>query len=216
MRLPGAVGQVNNAEYLFDASGTISSGGTAQLLLPRARSRSSLIINNISDTAMYIEFGGARATASLSSGAVSSCSITNAGLGFSLAPTVHFLGGGYDNRYQTTPTFSIVGLPEWPSPISPAGRPAKAHCVMTGSAPNMTVSSIVIDDPGAGYAYPPYVQLRNDPNDPYGCAVPSATSGILLAASGGSYTPNGTVCSTDQFAVYCATSGKAFTVKWTL
>lgn len=209
-KLIGSTGQYTGSEYLFDASGTISSGGTAQLLLPKALSRSSLIIQNISDTNMFIEIGGARATASLSSGTVASCSVANAGMGFSRPPSVVFLGGGYRNQNQITPTFSLVGLPDWPSP----SLVAQAHCVMSGSAPNQTVSSIVIDNPGAGYAYPPYVWLVNDPNDPYGCAVSSATSGIELISSGGSYTSNGTICCTDQISIFCATSSKAFTCKF--
>lgn len=216
MRLPGATGQTNNAEFLFDVSGTISSGGTAQLVLPRAKSRSSLIFQNISDTAMFLEFGGPRATATLTAGGVTSCSVTNAGFGYTLPPSVEFLGGAYDNSIQSTPAYSLSGLPEYHAPTAPNGRPAKAHCVMSGAAGSMTVSSIVIDDPGAGYAYPPYVFLRNNKDDMFGCAVPSATSGIELVAAGGSYNPNGTICTTDQMAVFCATTGKAFVCKFTI
>lgn len=209
--LVGIRGQ-NYADRLFDASGTIASGGTAQLVLPQAKVRTSLIIENISDTNMYVEFGGARATASLSSGTVSSCSVVNAGFGFSRPPKIVFLGGAWDNPNQTTPTYSLQGCPCWPSP----SNPAQAHCVMSGSAPNQTIGSIVIDNPGSGYAYPPYVLLMNDPLDPYGCATPSATVGMLLLANGGSYTPNGSVCTTDQISIFCATSSKAFTCKFTL
>lgn len=209
-KLVGSTGQYTGSEYLFDASGTIASGGTAQLLLPRAKSRSSLIIQNISDTNMLIEIGGARATAALSNGTVASCAITNAGMGFTKPPSVMFLGGGYTNQNQITPTFTLPGCPCWPSP----SNPAQAHCLMTGAAGAQTVSSIVIDNPGSGYAYPPYVFLINDPSDPYGSAAPSATSGIELISSGGSYTSNGTICTTDQIAIFCATSSKAFTCKF--
>ncbi len=165
---------------------------------------------------MVIEIGGARATATLSSGTVASCTVVNVGFGYSVPPTVEFLGGAWDSGYQITPTFTTAGLPDFPSPTSPSGRPAKAHCIMTGSAGSQTVSSIVIDDPGAGYLYPPYVFLRNSRNDPFGCAVPSATSGILLLANGGSYTSNGTICTTDQVAVYCSATSAAFTCKYSL
>lgn len=216
MRLPGATGQINSAEYMFDASGTITTGGTAQLVLPRARSRSSLILENISSVNILVEFGAARATATLTNGAVSAITVTNAGFGYTVAPIVEFLGGAYDNKNQITPTFTLSGLPEWPAPTAPNGSPAKAHCVMTGAAGAMSISSIVIDDPGKGYAYPPYIFIRNSVNDPYGCAVPSATSGVLLLANGGSYTSNGTICTTDQVAIFCATTGSAFTAKWTI
>ena len=54
--LVGARGQYYR-DPLYDVSGTISSSGAAQLLLPVALSRSSLIIQNISDTAAYITIG---------------------------------------------------------------------------------------------------------------------------------------------------------------
>lgn len=208
--LAGIRGQTFS-DRLFDAGGTISSGGTAQLLLPVAITRSSLIIENISDTAMFLEFGSARATSSLTSGTVSSCSVTNAGIGFSRPPIVTFLGGLLSNR-QSSPTYSLQGLPDWPSPQNPA----QAHCVMTGAVGSQTVASIAIDNPGSGYAYPPYVLLTNDPLDPFGSAVPSATVGMELIAGGGSYTPNGSVCTTDQISIYCATTGKAFVCKYSL
>lgn len=214
MRLPGAAGQINSAEFLFDASGTVTAGGTPQLILPRARSRSSLIIENLSSSNIFIEFGAARATATITNGVVTSITVTNSGFGYSIAPTVHFYGGAYDNILQITPTFSLPGLPDYPAPAG-GGHIAKAHCVMTGSAPNMSISSIVIDDGGRGYAYAPFVFLRNSPNDPFGCATPSATSGIGLLPFG-SYTPNGTICTTDQVSVFCASSSAAFTCKFTL
>lgn len=208
--LVGIRGQIFT-DHLFDASGTIASGGTAQLLLPVARTRSSLIIENISDTNMYVEFGGARATATLSGATVASCSVTNAGIGYSRPPIITFLGGLLNNQ-QSNPTYAIQGLPDWFAPPNPA----QARCVMSGSAPNQTIGSIVIDNPGSGYAYPPYVLITNDPLDPYGAAVPSATVGMLLLANGGSYTPNGSVCTTDQISIYCASSSKAFTCKYSL
>lgn len=211
--IPGVRGNVYT-DRLFDASGTIATGGTAQIILPISKIRSSLIIENISDTNMILEFGGPRASASLTNGTVSSCAITNAGFGYNRPPSVVFLGGalGAQGSPMSTPTYTLNGLPCWTAP----SHPAMGHCVMTGSAPNQTVSSIVIDDPGAGYAYPPYVLLANDPLDPYGCAAPSATVGLLLVANGGSYTANGSICTTDQISVYCPTTGKAFTCKYTL
>lgn len=197
--------------HLFDVSGTISSGGTAQLLLPVSLCRASFIVQNISDTAMYLAIGAPPATASLSGGTVSSISLGNAGFGYSRPPQVLFLGGANSNR-NSQPTFSLAGLPDYPAPANPA----QAHCVMSGAVGSQTISSIAVDNPGSGYAYPPFVLLVNDPLDPWGCSVPSATNGILLAASGGSYTSNGSVCVTDQMGLYCATTSKAYTVKFSL
>lgn len=198
-------------DRFFDASGTITTGGTPQLVLPQAEMRSSFILENISSSNMLFEFGAARATAALTGNAVSSCAVTNAGFGYSIAPEVHFYGGAW---LQNTPipTYGLRGLPDFQSPS--AG--ASAHCVMTGSAPNMTVSSIVIDNGGSGYLYPPYVFLLNSHLDPFGCAAPSASSGLLLLASGGSYTSNSSVCVTDQISVFCANSAAAYMCKFTL
>lgn len=196
-------------DHLYDLSGTITSGGNPQLIFPVSLVCSSFIIQNISDTAMYLAIGAPPAVATLTSGVVSSVALGNSGFGYSMAPTVHFYGGANANR-NSQPTYALSGLPDYPAP----SNPASAHCVMSGSAPNMTISSIAVDSGGSGYAYPPFVFLKNRDLDPYGCSTPSATNGILLAASGGSYTSNGSVCTTDQFALFCATTGKAFTAKF--
>lgn len=208
--LQGLRGQ-DYRDRMFDASGTIASGGTAQLILPEAKMRSSLMIENSSDTDMVIEIGAGRASCTISSGVINAVSVTNAGFGYSLAPTVKFIGGAYPGSITTSLSLSLPADPSWPSPQ----HVAKAHCVMTGSAPNMTISSIVIDDGGALYQYPPYVQLTNSLLDPWGGAVPSATVGILLKANGGSYTSNGSICTTDQISVFCATTSKAYMCKYT-
>lgn len=211
--LVGIRGQVSK-DRLFDVSGSITTGGTAQLILPEAHTRSSLIIENTSSGNLFLEFGAARAgLAVLSSNTISSVPVANAGFGYSIAPNVVFYGGAFGaaGNPQLQPAYSLQGLPDWTAP----SKPAKAHCVMTGAAGSMTVSSIVIDDPGAGYAYPPFVFLFNSHNDPFGAAVPSATVGMELLP-GGSYTPNGSVCTTDQVSVYGATTGQTFLCKFTL
>lgn len=211
--LPGIRGQVYT-DRLFDASGAIATGGTPQLVLPVARIRSSLIIENISASNLFVEFGGPRATAVLTNGAISAINVTNAGFGYSIAPTVVILGGamGSAGNPQIAPAYSLSGLPDWVSP----NKSAKAHCVMTGSAGSMSISSIVIDNPGSGYAYPPYILIHNHHNDPFGAAIPSATNGMQLIASGGSYTPNGSVCTTDQVSIFGASTGQQFTCKFSV
>lgn len=208
--LVGVSGQQKRIHF-YDASGTITSGGTAQLIVPEALARSSWVFVNNSDTTMYLEIGMARATATISGGKVTSVAVTNAGFGFSIAPTVKFLGGGFTGGNAYNPTYLSAGLPDYLAPASPA----TAHCVMTGSAPNMSISSIVIDNGGSGYNSAPYVEIHNSLNDPYGCAVPSATSGIGILANG-SYTNNGVVVTTDPIAVFCASSSKGFTFKYTI
>lgn len=210
MRLVGTAGQrVRN--HLFDASGTITSGGTAQLIVPTALERSSFVFVNNSSSNMNLEVGAARATAAITNGAVSSITVTNAGFGYSIAPIVYLMGGGNTGNNQNNPTFGSATLPDYPAPADVA----TAHCVMTGSAPNMTVASITIDSPGSGYAKAPYVLIVNSPNDAYGCAAPSATVGITIIPNG-SWSNNGIACTTDQIAVYCASTSAAFSFKYTL
>lgn len=43
---------------LADGSGTITSGGTSQTVFAANTSRTYLLVQNISDTAMYVNFGG--------------------------------------------------------------------------------------------------------------------------------------------------------------
>ena len=197
------VGEQQVRHYLYDASGTIASGGAAQLVLPQSMSRSLLKIQNISVAPLWIEWGSARATCTIASGVVSTVSITNGGFNFTLPPIVEFLGGGTAHNNSS---FLGGNLPGYPSPK----HTAKGHAVLTGGA----VSSIVIDDPGAKYVIAPFVMIYNSDLDPYGCAAPSATSGIFLAASGEPLIYNGTCCPTDPVAVYGATTGQAFTCKW--
>ena len=211
--LVGIRGQ-NFKDRLYDASGTITTGGTAQLLLPVAQVRSSLLILNLSTSNLFLEFGSGRATASLTGGGVSSCTVTNAGFGYTQAPTIKFLGGAFGppGNPMAAPAYTLQGLPDWTAP----NNPAQAHCVMTGSAGSQTISSIVIDSPGSGYAYPPYVLITNHHNDPFGCAVPSATVGMELISSGGNYTANGSVCTTDQIGIFGTVTGQQFMCKYTL
>lgn len=206
MQLPNTRGQ-QQRDNLYDASGTITTGGTAQLLLPEAKSRSLLILQNISDTAMFVEFGSARATATLTSGVVTSCSITNAGFGFTIPPIIEFLGGGNDGWNMGNPTMNTPGLPGWPSPANPA----LGIAVLSGT----TVGSITVTNGGANYKNAPYVFIRNSYNDPFGCATPSATSGIQLPANMTvPFIFNGTACPTDSVAIFCATTEKSFACKY--
>lgn len=199
MQIPGTASQIAR-HPIFDASGT--STGSAQLVLPEAKARSLLYLQNISDTVMYVEMGSARATATLTSGAVTGFTITNAGFNFTIPPIVTLLGGGNPGNS----TFLGAGLPLYDSPTNVA----TATAVLTAGA----VSSLVVSNPGSLYKTAPYVFISNSPNDPSGCAVPSAGVGFYLAASGGSITIDGTACPTDPVALFCASSGKAFVCKF--
>ena len=188
---------------VYRADGTIASGGTPQLILPRAAPRSYFMIQNTSasDT-LYFEFGCARAKATVSNGAITAVTVTNAGFGFTYPPIVKFLGGGNISNGRD------LGL-GYPNQSAPSNF-ATAHCVLSGGA----VSSIVIDNPGSGYDCAPYVQLLNDPNDNYGCAVPSTSSGLKLAP-GVIHSMQYSVVTTDSIAVYGATTGDSWYCQYT-
>lgn len=205
MQLPNTRGQ-QIRDYTYDASGTIATGGTAQLILPERKSTSMWFFQNISDTDMYMEIGSARATAVLTGGVVTSVTITNGGFGFTRPPRVHFIGGASVGWNMQDSNYLGAGEIGYPAP----SNFARGHAVLTAGA----VSSIVVDNGGASYANPPYVFISNSFEDPFGCASPSATNGIFIPAAGGSYYNNGTAQSTDPLSIFCATAGKAFTCKW--
>jgi hypothetical protein len=197
----------------FRADGTITTGNTAQLLLPERKSTSMLLVMNISANPAFLEIGSARATSALTNGTVSSITVTNGGFGFTVPPDIILMGGA-QSRVGVTSSLVTAGMPGQDAPGTfSTGRPAVARAVLTGGV----VTSIVVTDPGAGYLWPPYVLITNSQNYPFGCASPyfaSTFSGIYLAPGGGSYYVNGTACPTDPLAIASATSGGAFTVKW--
>lgn len=214
MRWQGLAGQ-QRRDLTFDASGTIAAGGTPQLILPEAKSRGYLCIQNISGQVLMLEFGSARATCTISDGQVTAVTVTNAGFGFTIAPTIEFLGGGIygqNGMYGFNSTnFVGVGDVGYPAP----SRPAKAHCVMGASAVSgLQVNSIVIDDPGASYITAPKVFIHNSLLDPVGAALPSASVGFLLPANGGNIWFDGSSCPTDQIAVYGGTNSQGYTCKY--
>lgn len=201
-RIPGTRGQ-EFRDFVFDASGTIGTGGTPQVILPERRSTTMLLIENTSSENLRFEFGSARATATITNGAVTSVTITNAGFNFTRLPVVQFLGGG-----DATNGAYLGATPPLPFGPSPS-HPATGTAVLSSGA----VASIAITDPGSGYVAAPFIFITNDLMDPNGCAVPSATSGVLLVPNG-SLSINDTACPTDPIAVYGATTGSAYVVKW--
>ncbi len=214
MKAIGASGQTG-PHRLYTLDGKIAVGSTSQLVTPIPFSRSFALFQNTSSAPMYLEFGSARATATISGGAVSAVTITNGGFGFTAPPVIEFMGGAaYNPRIAVGP--SGCGLPGYASPSNVpnnlGGRPAKARCVLTAGV----VTSITIDDPGAGYAIAPYMDISNPHSDRYGAADPyygSVNSGQYVPG-GGSYYINGTVCDTEQWSVWCATINSTYLFRW--
>ena len=211
-------------DHQFVGDGAIAAGNASQLLLPERKACSFLMIQNNSAGLLWVEIGGARATATLTGGGVSSCSITNGGFGYTLPPKVYFYGGGNGGN-NLCPG---VALPGWPAPGDPGfaaprmgsttARPAKAHATLSSGV----VNAIVIDDPGAGYVAAPYVFLENDILDPFGVADPffgSANSGFELSVVGtlnSILLLNGTHCTTDAIAIWGGSTSQKFACRWAL
>ena len=214
------IGTRNQAvrDLLFDNSGSLTSTALPALVLPDTLSRSLLTVENLSAGAMYCEIGAGTATAAVSGGAVTSVTVVNAGFNYTIAPEIEFMGGGAGGNSTyvgaTDPTAPSPGSGGYgrQSQDTVGNRPAKAHAVLSGGA----INSIVVDDGGAGYVAAPFVLIRNSRNDPNGCADPSRNSGsgFYMAASGGSVSFNGTACPTSPVALFSATSGAKYTVKW--
>ena len=205
MNLIGSNNQQRIDGY-FDYSGTITAGGTAQLMVPQRRSCSHLIIANNSTGNLLIQFGVRPATAVLTSGVVTSVTVNDAGFGFQYIPNVTFLGGG--NANDPTMTTGAT-MPGWPSPFVPASGRAVLSGGTTGS-----ITSITIDNGGSGYLAAPYVLIEADRRDATGVGVASLTQGLPVLGNGGSYYINGTACPTSAISVWGATTGQAYVAKW--
>lgn len=216
MYLPNS-GNQPGRHRAYRADGSISTTAP-KLILPEAVSRAFVSIQNTGTAIIWMEHGCARATATISAGAVTAFTVLNGGFGFSRPPKVTLKGGGgqfrpalaasnWDGRGQIDQWPEPAGANMLSTPIT-YNHPAQAHAVLT----NGVVTSIVIDDPGKGYINPPDVMLANDPLDPYGCADPSAGggSGVSLFAGGGTYFLNGTFCHTNAIALYAATAASYY------
>jgi hypothetical protein len=129
-------------------------------VLAESATRCILLLHNASNDSMYLEFGVGAAHATLTSGAVSAVTVDNSGFGFTSPPMVRFLGGG-----GSAPALGI----NQPGGLAPSNV-ATAHAVLSGNS----IGSIVVDNGGALYQKPPYVQLIASNLDPYGAATPAA------------------------------------------
>lgn len=163
---PGIRGQTH-LDDILDFSGTIAVGGTPQLVLPQQPRRLTLFIASLAAVnTITIGIGPPACTATLTGTTITAITLNNAGIGYAVRPNVRILGGLIDGDYQLNPA-----------------RIAQAHAVMAGVAPNQTISSIVIDDPGSGYLVKPLIYLENPlPTLGGGATIPSATAGIPLLA----------------------------------
>jgi pimeloyl-ACP methyl ester carboxylesterase len=201
---PGIRGQTP-LDDLLDFSGTVTAGGTAQLLLPQQPRRLSLSVSAVDATdTLYLGIGPAKGVATVTSGAVSAIAVANAGVGYTIAPQVRILGGVVQGDYETAPGSTNLGG------ISLPGRVAVAHATLTTGA----VSAIVVDDPGAGYLVPPLIYLENPwPALGGGAYAPGVNNGIPIPINT-TFTFNGSLLVPGSaVAIFGATTGDQFHVK---
>jgi hypothetical protein len=175
---PSIRGQTHVTDDFLDFSGTITLGGTAQLLLPQQPRRLVVFVSNISTTTtdvMYFGVGPAKATANLTGTLVSSITVNNGGVGYTVAPNVRIMGGIYNGDYETSPQ-QFAG-----------GRQAAAHATIAGGA----VTAITIDDPGIGYLVAPLIYLENPLPALGGGAYAAAANNGIAVPNGSTLTFNG-------------------------
>lgn len=193
-------------DFLYSADGVIAAGPASSLVLPEAKARSFLYIQNVGQADLWFEFGGARATATLTAGVVTSITMTNKGFGYTLQPAAFAYGGGPVEKNLSS---KGAGLPDWPAP----SRVAILTPVIVGGK----IDSITINDGGAGYLAAPYISIQNNTHDGNGCADPfynSVLSGINLPPSAPPLIFAAGMCPTDAVAVYGDTAAAAFTCRY--
>lgn len=147
------------------------------------------VINYGLGSPQYINSDGTNFRLANLSGCVVGAIITNAGSGYTSAPTLTDNGGSatysviVGGAVDTTVTVSAKGS-SYTSPPNvlisapPAGGlQATAHCTLSSG----TIGSVVVDNQGAGYSSAPTVTFVNDPRDTTGSG---ATATTALTGSG--------------------------------
>lgn len=191
MLLQGMRGQPN-LDSALDFSGSIATGGAAQLALNQQPGRCYLYLQNTSSAILTVGMGPATATATLSGETVSSVAVANKGIGYTVPPQVLFLGGQYPGDLQHAPSDS-----------------AKGFAVLSSD----TIKSVTVSHAGSGYSVAPYVLFVNPaPSLGGGAYLPSASAGIVLSTNAALIMETSFV-TTDPIAVYGDTTGQTYVCK---
>lgn len=212
VKLTGIANQ-QNRHPLYRADGSIVTGGTPQLVIGRRMACSYFMFQNTSPANLMLEIGNGIAVATLTNGAVTALTFSGANLGFNYTkpPLLRFWGGGAPQSGPASgvqgPNTSYLGLGQPNAPSPP--NPATAICTISGGV----INGYAITNPGSGYVCAPYVEIIGSDLDPNGCAVPSATQGIVVAP-GAQFWNNVSTCTTDPIAVWGASAGQPYVFRW--
>ena len=163
----------------------IVSANTAQLVFS-AKSTSSprrfLLLQNTSDTPMYVGFGTGLYAKPAASGSVNGITITNGGSGYGTAPSV---------------TFSAPPA---------GGTTATGTAVISGGV----VTSVVITNCGSGYASAPSIIFGPSPNTSATANAIIGPTGLYLAPVPGTLSFDRGFIPNDAIYLTCASAGKSF------
>jgi hypothetical protein len=111
MYLPNAKGQ-QSRHFLFDASRTICCWRNPAIATAESKSRAGLHLQQSVNRQSVAGIWRRAGAATLTSGVVTSLTITNAGFGYTFAPEVHIMGGGPG----VGPPSRAAGFPDYPAP----------------------------------------------------------------------------------------------------
>ena len=136
-------------------------------------------------------------------GCVVGALLTNAGSGYTSAPTVTATGGAVfkavvGGAVSTSVTVTNAGLNYTYPPIvvfdtPPAGGvQATGYCALSSN----TVSSVTIDNQGAGYIQPPQITFVNDPRElnPQTASVTTGYGAVAVCSLTGAQTVTAVLC----------------------
>lgn len=199
-----ARGSINLDDWT-DFSGTITSGGAAQILLPQQMGRVAFYFANNSSANLTIQIGPPPVSITLTNGVITAVSVSDNGLGWLFPPTVELLGGVFTGNFNVQPGSpnSLAGG-NWP------GQPAQ---IIANAISGGALNGFSIVNGGSGYKVAPTARLVNQwPQGGGGAATPSATAGMPVAP-GAVIFLDSSVCPTSAINVFGGTTSQAFTCK---
>ena len=197
-----------NIDDLTSFDGTITTGGTAQTLIPQQLGRTAFYFENTSSANLTVYVGPPAVSVTLTSGVITSFTVADNGLGWLFPPVVTLLGGVFTGNTLVQPGGMYTGPQS--QMVKAGGSPAiiTANALSGGALNGFTIVS-----GGSGYIVKPDVKLINPwPQGGGGAGTPTATVGFLVVANG-SLSFEHTFCPTSAMNIFGATTGQTYTCK---